>query len=62
MPQDITDDHLALYRLRLGDNLLGFDDRYPRRYYWFDDAQGPSRTCQYPYLVRRYSLTTTLRF
>ncbi len=45
-----------------GDNLLGFDDRYPRRYYWFDDAQGPSRMYQYPYLVRRYSLTTTLRF
>jgi hypothetical protein len=45
-----------------GDNLLGFDDRYPRRYYWFDDAQGSSRMYQYPYLVRRYSLTTTLRF
>ena len=44
------------------DNILGFDDRYPRRYYWFDDAQGPSRLYQYPFQVRRYSLTTSLKF
>lgn len=44
------------------DNLLNFDDRYPRRYYWYGDAQGPSMVYQYSYLVRRWSLTTTLRF
>ena len=44
------------------DNVFNFDDRYPRRYYWFGDAQGPSMTYQYSYLVRRWSLSTTLRF
>lgn len=44
------------------DNLLNFDDRYPRRYYWFGDAQGSSRTYQYSYLVRRWSLSSTMKF
>ena len=44
------------------DNLLNFDDLYPRRYYWYGDAQGPSMTYQYSYLVRRWSLSANLRF
>ena len=44
------------------DNLLNFDDLYPRRYYWYGDAQGPSMTYQYSYLVRRWSLTSNVRF
>jgi outer membrane receptor for ferric coprogen and ferric-rhodotorulic acid len=44
-----------------GDNLLGFDDPYVRRLYWFDDAQGPSKLYQYPTQVRRFSLSTTLK-
>lgn len=44
------------------DNLLGFDDVSPRRYYWYGDAQGPSILYQYPAQVRRWSLSTALTF
>lgn len=44
-----------------GDNLLDFNDPFPRRIYWFDDAQGPSITYQYPYQLRRWSLSMTVR-
>ncbi len=50
----------ATFQLNV-DNLLNFDDAYPRRVYWFDDARGPSMTYQYPYQVRRWSLSSTLR-
>ncbi len=45
-----------------GDNILNFNDPLPRRYYWFGDAQGPSIVYQYPYQIRKWSLTTNLRF
>lgn len=53
--------HVTSFQLNV-DNLLNFDDRYPRRYYWFGDAQGPSMTYQYAYLVRRWSLSSTMKF
>ncbi len=51
------------FRFQLnGDNLLNFDDRYPRNYFWFSAAQGgPSAYYQYPSLVRRYTLSTSVR-
>jgi outer membrane receptor for ferric coprogen and ferric-rhodotorulic acid len=44
------------------DNLLNFDDPYPRRAYWFDDTQSASVLYQYPYQVRRWSVSSTIRF
>jgi hypothetical protein len=52
----------ATFQLNV-DNMLGFDEKYPRRYYWFDaSVGGPSINYQYPYLVRRWSLSSTFRF
>lgn len=44
------------------DNILGFDDVYPRRYYWYGDTQGSTILYMYPAQVRKWSLSTSARF
>jgi outer membrane receptor protein involved in Fe transport len=44
------------------DNVFGFDDLYPRKYFWYGDAQGPSILYQYVYQVRKWSLSASFKF
>lgn len=44
-----------------GNNIFKFDDPFPRRYYWYGDAQGSSILYQFPAGYRTWVLTTTIK-